>query len=228
MIYDFDKIEDLYNLAKNLDINPENINELTTYDFASHLPDINEIILNQSKESIMFYDKPNKFSDFVFKTNNSREQIVDPFFSQHLLGQTFTSNCLYKNTHIYKTDYFIYTEREFYNVSRELGYWFELSKLDKSFVYYNKTLQPCGTLIIPSFIKLPQLYNKVLSFSLGLNPINKKLKIDEHNTTPKLDFYFNIPETTVNTLFNEKLKVKINYVESEDEVVSLIKKDWID
>ena len=173
MIYDFDKIEDLFNLAKNLDINPENINELTTYDFVSHLPDINEIILNQSKESIMFYDKPNKFSNFVFYTNNSREQIVDPFFSQHLVGQTFASNCLYKNTHIYKTDYFIYTEREFYNVSRELGYWFELSKLDKSFVYYNKTLQPCGTLIIPSFIKLPQLYNKVLSFSLGLNPINK-------------------------------------------------------
>ena len=228
MIYDFDKIEDLFNLAKNLDINPENINELTTYDFVSHLPDINEIILNQSKESIMFYDKPNKFSNFVFYTNNSREQIVDPFFSQHLVGQTFASNCLYKNTHIYKTDYFIYTEREFDNVSRELGYWFELSKLDKSFVYYNKTLQPCGTLIIPSFIKLPQLYNKVLSFSLGLNPINKKLKIDEHNRTPKLDFYFNIPETTVNTLFNEKLKVKVNYVESEEQVVSLIKEDWID
>lgn len=226
MIYDFDKIEDLFNLAINLDINPENINELTTYDFVSHLPDINEIILNQSKDSIMFYDKPNKFSDFVFYTNNSREQIVNPFFSQHL-GQTFASNCLYKNTHIYKTDYFIYTEREFYNVSRELGYWFELSKLDKSFVYYNKTLQPCGTLIIPSFIKLPQLYNKVLSFSLGLNPINKKLKIDEHNTTPKLDFYFNIPEETVNTLFKEKLKVKVNYVESEEEVVTLMKKDWI-
>ena len=64
------------------------------------------------------------------------------------------------------------------------------------------------------------------SFSWGLNPINKKLKIDEHNTTPKLDFYFNIPETTVNTLFSEKLKVKVNYVESEEQVVSLIKEDW--
>ena len=72
---------------------------------------------------------------------------------------------------------------------------------------------------------MPKLYHKALGFCIGTNPktLYRPLK-DRNKTLPKLDLYFNIPEDLVRVLFEEKLGMKIIFINELEELDEMLGK----
>ena len=220
MISEFESIKDLAPLAIELGI--EEVNENTAYSYIALTPSIDEMIDLSPKKQIKRYQKPERFDDFLISQSKAGYGWVKEFYAG-FSGATMSEGNLYRTREMgLRSDYFVYKNSNTHLVTRDIAHYSQMHKSKQNLIFYKKQL-PGGILIIPSYLKLPKLYHKALGFCTGTNPITRYIRFNNENkVTPKLDFYYNIPDDLVHTLFSEKINCSIKYIEEINEIPELL------
>lgn len=217
LITPIDKKEDFTVIAETLEIHK---NEVSPIDYAKFLPTLDEFIsLHESSPgSVPSIHKPEKFEKFILQTGYI--QFSDEENFNQLQGQILEDNFLYRYPlHGFKYKYYIHKNGENYFLSdSSIGFWKQVSRLENKFCFYvdNETIG--GILLIPKGLKLPKIYQKALSFCLGVSPKSLKPPRSDHYTNPFMDIYLNIPNNLAKILIEDKLNCQLTNVSTKNEI----------
>lgn len=219
MISEYYSVEDLEPLRKELGIEKINLN--TGYSYIGITPTLDELIEISPQKSVKRYQNPEPFVKFSIKNNQDGKSWINEIYSESF-GPSMEEDKFYRVKEFQSNKFYIKKNNKTHLVSREVAHYSQLKHSNQSLVFYKRQL-PGNVLIIPSYIKLPSLYHKALGFCTGTNP--KTLYVINRATgksTPKLDLYYNIPEDLIRTLFESKLKAKIQIIDDYQEIVDLL------
>ena len=94
----------------------------------------------------------------------------------------------------------------------------QVSRLENKFCFYidNETIG--GILLIPKGLKLPKIYQKALSYCLGVSPKSLQPPRSDNYTNPFMDVYLNIPKNLVKILIEDKLNCQLTTVRSKNDI----------
>lgn len=217
LITPIDRKEDFTVIADTLEIHK---NEVSPIDYASFLPTLDEFIsLHESTPgSVPSIHRPEKFEKFILQTGYI--QFSDEENFNQLQGQILEDNFLYRYPlHGFKYKYYIHKNGENYFLSDgSIGFWKQVSRLENKFCFYIDNETVGGILLIPKGLKLPKIYQKALSFCLGVSPKSLQPPRSDNYTNPFMDIYLNIPKNLAKILIEEKLNCQLTAVRSKNDI----------
>jgi hypothetical protein len=217
LITPIDKKEDFKLLSAALGIHE---NEVSPVDYATFLPTLDEFIMlhESTPGSVPSIHRPEKFEKFILKTGYiefSNEENFNQF-----QGQILEDNYLYRYPlHGYRYKYYIHKNGKNYFLSEEaIGFWKQASRLENRFCFYidNETIG--GILLIPKNLKLPKIYQKALSFCLGVSPKSLRPPRTDNYSNPFMDIYLNIPKEVARILIEDKLNCRLTIINKKNEI----------
>jgi len=221
LISEFDNLQELKIIAKEIDIEETEVNSFTAYELVKYLDDIESMIQSFPIKNPLFDSIKERFTFFeVTKHFDSQKTILLDKYSN--APETIKNNDLIRVKSLNRYQYFIKKDENYFNISREVALWHQIHLQELNLVFKLRTQLPSCSIVFPSYLRLPELYLKILGLCLGINP-RKILKFNGEFDTPKFDVYHNIPESVANELFINKLKVPIIEIESLSEIPQYFK-----
>lgn len=216
---DYDELQDLKNVSNDLDIS---LNEISPLEYVSSLPTLDEYISMHNTSSIARFHQPEKFRNFI--NSSSFISYNQEINFDELDGYNKIEDCLYRyEIHGSQHQYYIYKDNKNYFITEEaIGFWKQISRLDKVYSFFIESESLSGTLIIPTAFKLPKIYLKTLGFCLAVTPRTLKPARSDNRTNPKMDIYLNVPTKVAKTLIQEKLNCKLEFISEFSEIQNYI------
>tara|TARA_X000001036_G_scaffold435560_1_gene477000 strand:- start:214 stop:1365 length:1152 start_codon:yes stop_codon:yes gene_type:complete len=216
---DYDEVQDLKNVSNDLDIS---LNEISPLEYVSSLPTLDEYISMHNTSSIARFHQPEKFRNFI--NSSSFISYNQEINFDELDGYNKIEDCLYRyEIHGSQHQYYIYKDNKNYFITEEaIGFWKQISRLDKVYSFFIESESLSGILIIPTAFKLPKIYLKTLGFCLAVTPRTLKPARSDNRTNPKMDIYLNVPTKVAKTLIQEKLNCKLEFISEFSEIQNYI------
>ena len=216
---DYDEVQDLKNISKDLEIS---LNEISPLEYVSSLPTLDEYISMHNTSSIARFHQPEKFRNFI--NSSSFISYNQEINFDELDGYNKIEDCLYRyEIHGSQHQYYIYKGNKNYFITEEaIGFWKQISRLDKVYSFFIESESLSGILIIPAAFKLPKIYLKTLGFCLAVTPRTLKPARSDNKTNPKMDIYLNVPTKVAKTLIQEKLNCKLEFISEFSEIQNYI------
>ena len=223
MISEFESIKELEPLKAELGI--EAINENTAYSYIGLTPTIADMVSLSSQKQIKKYEKPMPFDEFLFKFGKYGGWIQE-FYKTTNNGQSTEEGRLYKiKTSFGIGRYYVKNNNKTHLVTKDIGQYSQMQFKNQNIIFYKNQL-PGGVLIIPSYLKLPNLYHKALGFCTGTNPRTMYISNQEKtDLSPKMNCYDNVPQDLIKQLFEKKLNINVKYIDDYQEIYKSLKEN---